>query len=177
MEAESGAQNEEARIDESTQTSLDELEDDVPDFDENDPSFRDFQNLVDFSAVSKHQKWIILLRTQGLSYRQICDNWKSHVGSLLSKEALINCIHRFAKSLYWEKGTKGGSDGYLCKQDMETLKIDVKEKAVVYSNGDFRANFFFLGFLGVFCPCGSTFLKTLHFLDILALKPYPKKLS
>ena len=129
MEAESGAQNEEARIDESTQTSLNELEDDVPDFDENDPSFRDFQNLVDFSAVSKHQKWIILLRTQGLSYRQICDNWKSHVGSLLSKEALINCIHRFAKSLYWEKGTKGGSDGYLCKQDMETLKIDVKEKA------------------------------------------------
>ena len=101
MEAESGAQNEEARIDESTQTSLDELEDDVPDFDENDPSFRDFQNLVDFSAVSKHQKWIILLRTQGLSYRQICDNWKSHVGSLLSKEALINCIHRFAKSLYF----------------------------------------------------------------------------
>ena len=48
------------------------LEDDVPDFDENDHSFRDFKNLVYFYAVSKHQKWIILLRIQGLSYKQIC---------------------------------------------------------------------------------------------------------
>jgi hypothetical protein len=47
----------------------------------------------------------------------------------LSRQALQNCLKRTALGQRWFPGCKGGSDCYLCKDDVATFKEALREKA------------------------------------------------
>ena len=47
----------------------------------------------------------------------------------MSKKAISTCFKRFANSVPWEKGEKGGTDYYLCKIDLNSLKTHAYELA------------------------------------------------
>ena len=75
------------------------------------------------------QKWILNARFQRISYSRICQEWPfsstdsagTKIG--LTNQNIIACIRRSSLGYSWSKGTKGGSDPYLCPEDMSSLKM------------------------------------------------------
>ena len=89
---------------------------------------------------SAQQKWIISKRLESTPYSAICNSWNfadanvaSKVGANLKKKEkpvlynqhITNCIRRSAMGYYWEKGMTGGSDSYLCPDDLHCLKEQI----------------------------------------------------
>ena len=86
------------------------------------------------------QKWIIQQRLDGVSYNAICHSWPfnntretTKVGANLKKkddnslfpQNIITCLKRSALGLKWNKGMQGGTDPYLCEDDLECLKDQI----------------------------------------------------
>ena len=75
------------------------------------------------------QKWILNARFQRISYSRICQEWPfsstdsagTKIG--LTNQNIIACIRRSSLGYSWRKGMKGGSDPYLCPEDMSSLKM------------------------------------------------------
>lgn len=112
----------------TNKSQFDETVDITPDI-EDSPIMQELQSLVDFDGVTNQQKWLVSLRVRGIPLNDVCSIWKENFGNNLSKEALLTCFKRFAHSRTWLKGSKGGSDFYLCNEDMQKLATEISENA------------------------------------------------
>ena len=100
-------------------------------FDENAQSLDEIKKLVDWGIFSPKQKMVIyLLINYHFSRRAIQTFWEKYYKVSISNDALRTCALRSASSLFWDQGVlKGGNNDYLCPEDVETLKVEIRERA------------------------------------------------
>ena len=110
-------------------------DDDVPFFDENDPKLEEVKKLVIWNNLSKQQQWVIyMIVIERKSRRAIFSVWEATFHVPLSWNAVRTCIIRSSLSLHWQQSVlKNGTTEYLIREDMETLKQEIRERAEVHN--------------------------------------------
>ena len=78
--------------------------------------------MIGYSPV-KLKVW--LLRERGLSLRQILD----FCPEIDENRQILTCLRRTAVGLYWEPGISGGTDPYLCDEDLIALVNYITDNA------------------------------------------------
>ena len=101
--------------------------------------FSKMENFV-FPYFTEQQKWIITKRYEGASYAAICREWPfkeieetAKVGANLRKKSenvlyntnIVMCIKRSSLGYAWSKSIQGGTDVYLCPEDLNQLKQQI----------------------------------------------------
>lgn len=97
------------------------------------------ENFV-FPYFTDQQRWIITKRYEGVSYATICREWPfkeidetTKVGanlrkkdeSILYNKSIVMCIKRSSLGYAWSKSMQGGTDAYLCPEDLNQLKEQI----------------------------------------------------
>ena len=93
------------------------------------------KELIDYSAISIQQKWFIhLIYELKFTRKQVSAEWLKVFNCHICKDSMNTCVRRTAFSLWWRKGTLAyGTNDYLTKIDMETLKMEIRERAELHN--------------------------------------------
>ena len=103
---------------------------DPPEFENLCIGFYRIEPFVDFSVMSKQQKWIIyLIVEKNFTREQVRQAWFNHFQRNITVQALQNAVYRIAFSEFWVQSIHGGNTNYLNREDMKTLASEVYEMA------------------------------------------------
>ena len=84
---------------------------------------------IDQELLTEEQLWIIRKRVEGVTYRNIKEQWDASHDTKIRQEAIEIAILRSVMGYHWKKGCETGPKKYLCKADTDKLAKIILDKS------------------------------------------------